>query len=219
MLAQRHVRETKTNPPSQFFYPNTFGRIVLMAMEEIMGRHGVNAVLNLASLRHLVNNYPPNNLNLEFGFDEFGVIQETVDKIFGVRGGRGLALRAGRETFKRGVKELGPILGIADLMFRPFPLGMKMKIGLDNFARTFNTLTDQIVRVEEASNKYYWVIERCAVCWNRKTEAPCCHLAVGILEQASYWVSNGKNFRVEEIKCIAKGDATCTIAIDKQPMV
>jgi predicted hydrocarbon binding protein len=219
MLAQTELLETRARPPAHYFYPNTFGRIVLLAMEEIMGRHGVNAVLNLAHLRHLVNNYPPNNLNLEFSFDEFGAIQETLDKIFGVRGGRGLALRAGRETFRRGVKELGPILGIADLVFRPFPLGMKMKIGLDNFARTFNTLTDQVVRLEETTDKYLWVIERCAVCWQRTTETPCCHLAAGILEEASYWVSNGRNFRVQEIKCIAAGDATCTIAIDKKPLV
>jgi predicted hydrocarbon binding protein len=204
---------------SGYYYPNKFGRIVVMAMEEIMGRHGVNAVLNLAQLRHLVNELPPNNLELGFRFAELGAIQETLDKMFGVRGGRGLALRAGRETFKRGVKELGPILGIADLAFRAFPLAIKIKIGLDVFAETFNKLTDQVVRLEEAETQYLWVIERCPVCWGRKTTAPCCHLAVGILQQASFWVSNGKNFRVEEVACIARGDATCTITIDKKPLL
>lgn len=54
--------------PKNYYYPNKMGRIVLVAMEEIMGHHGVNAVLNLARLSHLVNNYPPNNLQLGFTF-------------------------------------------------------------------------------------------------------------------------------------------------------
>jgi predicted hydrocarbon binding protein len=201
-----------------YFYPTKFGRIVLMAMEEILGRHGVNAVLNLAQLGHLVNDFPPNNLELGFRFAELGAIQESVDQLFGQRGGRGLALRAGRETFIRGLKELGPILGIADLAFRAFPLAIKMRIGLDVFAETFNKLTDQIVRLEESESQHLWIIERCPVCWGRRSEAPCCHLAVGILQQASTWVSNGKRFRVEEIACVARGEANCVITIDKKAL-
>jgi hypothetical protein len=37
-------------------------------MEEVMGRNGVNAVLNLASLSSLVENYPPDNTSLGFAF-------------------------------------------------------------------------------------------------------------------------------------------------------
>ena len=45
--------------PSGYYYPNLMGRIYLEAMEEIMGRNGLNAILNLASLPHLIDNYPP----------------------------------------------------------------------------------------------------------------------------------------------------------------
>ena len=93
----------------QLYYPNKMGRIVLTAMENITGRHGVNAILNLAKLHHLVNNYPPNNLDLGFTFEEFSAIQQTIEEMYGVRGGRGLALRAGRETWKYALKEFMPI--------------------------------------------------------------------------------------------------------------
>jgi hypothetical protein len=53
----------------KLYYPNKMGRIVLTAMENIMGRHGVNAILNLAQLHNLVDNYPPNNLDLGFTFN------------------------------------------------------------------------------------------------------------------------------------------------------
>jgi bacteriochlorophyll 4-vinyl reductase len=202
----------------QYYYPNKMGRIVLIAMEEIMGHHGVNAVLNLAQLRHLVNNYPPNNLELGFTFNEFSAIQQTLDDMYGVRGGRGLAMRAGRETWKYALKEFMPVLGITDLAVRTLPLGIKIKIGLDIFAQTFNKFSDQRVRLGEDDRHYIWIIERCPVCWQRASLTPCCHLAVGLLEQALDWVSKGRRFRVEEVKCVAKGDDTCTILISKKPI-
>ena len=201
-----------------FYYPNKMGRIILLAMEEVMGRNGVNAVLNLAKLKHLVNNYPPNNFDQQFPFEEVGAIQRALDEMYGPRGGRGLALRAGRMCFKFGIKEFGPVLGIADLAFRLLPLGMKLKVGFEVFAETFNKFTDQVVRLSEDETRFLWVIERCPVCWGRQTDYPCCYLAVGILQESLCWVSGGKNFHVEEITCIAKGDPTCTIIIDKQPL-
>ncbi|MCP4426803.1 MAG: 4-vinyl reductase [Chloroflexi bacterium] len=203
----------------EYYYPNKMGRIVLTAMEEIMGRHGVNAILNLAHLQHLVNNYPPNNLRLGFTFSEFSAIQQTLDDMYGVRGGRGLALRAGRETWKYALREFMPVLGITDLAFRTLPLGIKIKIGLDVFAETLNKFTDQRVRLGEDERGFLWIIERCPVCWQRKSEAPTCHLAVGLLEQSLDWVSRGRRFGVEEVSCIAVGDETCTILISKKPLL
>lgn len=206
-------------PKKNYYYPNKMGRIVLTAMEEVTGRHGVNAILNLGKLNHLVNNYPPNNLERGFAFSEFSQIQQTLDDMYGIRGGRGLALRAGRETWKYALKEFMPILGITDLAVRTLPLGIKIKIGLDIFAETFNRFSDQKVRLGEDERGYLWIIERCPICWQRTSSTPCCHLAVGLLEQALDWVSKGRRFRVEEVDCIAKGDTTCLIVISKKPVV
>ena len=60
-----------------------------------------------------------------------------------------------------------------------------------------------------------WFIERCPVCWQRKTDHPSCNLAVGILQEALYWISGGKHFNVEETECIAQGAPACKIVIDK----
>ena len=219
------MTEVKEKSPQQesttrlkYYYPNKMGRIILLAMEDVMGRNGVSAVLHLARLRHLVNNYPPNNLDLRFSFDEVGAIQQALDDMYGPRGGKGLALRAGRACFKYGIKEFGAVLGMADLAFRLLPLGMKLKVGFNAFAETFNKFTDQIVRLEEESDRFLWIIERCPVCWGRRSNVPCCHLAVGILQEGLYWVSGGKNFHVEEIECIACGDPSCHIIIMKKPL-
>ena len=201
-----------------YFYPNRGGRIVLTAIEDIIGPHGVNALLNLAHLSHLVNNYPENDLSLGFSFADFGALQESIELMFGQRGGQGLSLRAGRETFKYLLKDFMPVMGIADLATRALPLGIKMKIGLNVFAESFNKLTDQVVRLGEDRSSYFWTIERCPVCWNRRTESSCCHLAVGLLEQSLFWLSNGKRFSVTEVECFAAGHANCLITIDKKPI-
>ena len=83
--SQAGQSEVTPDPPVgvSYYFPNRMGRIVLTAMEDIMGFHGVNATLNLANLPHLVNNYPPNNLDRAFMFSDLSSIQEAVDDIFG----------------------------------------------------------------------------------------------------------------------------------------
>ncbi len=204
--------------PGQYFFPNKMGRIVLLAMEEVMGRNGVNAILNLARLQHRIENYPPNDFDEEFSFDELGRLLQALDEMYGPRSGRGLARRTGRACLKIGIKDFGPMLGIADMAFRVLPLGMKLRIGFEVLGEMFNRFTDHLVRLGEDKQYYHWIIERCGVCWGRKSDSPCCHLAVGILEEGLYWISGGRNFYVEEVSCIAAGDSTCTILIGKQPL-
>ena len=110
------------------------------------------------------------------------------------------------------------MLGIADLAFRLLPLGMKLKVGINTLAETFNKFTDQVVRLEEDEENFIWTIERCPVCWGRTVDAPCCHAAVGILQEGAHWLSGGKSFRVEEVECTAAGDPACKILIGKRPI-
>ncbi len=205
----------ETQPPA-YFYPNKMGRIILLAMEEIIGRNGVNAVLNLAELQGLINNYPPNNLDMRFSFENLSRIMVTLEALYGVRGGQGLALRTGRASFKYGLREFGPILGITDLSFRLLPLQMKLQVGAEAFAQAFNRFTDQDVSLEGDEQHLYWHIERCPLCWGRSTESPVCQLAAGTLQEALHWVSGGKYFEVEETACIARGDPACTFSVLKQ---
>lgn len=204
--------------PTQHFFPSKMGRIILLAMEDVMGRNSLNAILNLARLSHYVEAYPPNNFSKTVSFDEVGRLLQALDEMYGPRGGRGLARRAGHACFRFGVQDFGPLLGIADLTFRVLPMGMKLKVGFEVLAQTFNKFTDHVVRLEEDEQYVYWVMERCGACWGRASDAPCCHLAVGILEEGLYWVSGGKSFYVEEVSCVAAGDPTCTISIGKRPL-
>jgi predicted hydrocarbon binding protein len=213
-----NTNDQSTGGTVQYFFPNKMGRIVLLSLEEAMGLNGINAILNLARLQHRIGSYPPNSFDKEFSFEELGRISQALDEMYGPRSGRGLARRAGRACFRRGVKDFGPVLGIADLAFRVLPLGIRLKVGFEVLAETFNKFTDHQVHLEEDEQYFHWSIQRCGVCWGRVTDSPCCHLAVGILEEGVYWMSGGRNFYVEEVSCIAAGDQECDILVSKRPL-
>mgnify|MGYP005835943683 CR=1 FL=1 len=188
----------------QYFWPNKMGRMFLLALEDVMGKNGVNAVLHLAKLKHLVNHYPPNNLDLGFSFEEMSGINKALEDMYGSRGGRGLAIRAGRAGFKYALKDFGSLLGMADLAFRLLPLGMKLKVGLNAMADTFNKFTDQRVTLEEEADHFVYIIDRCPVCWGRHADEPACHAATGLLQETMHWISGGKMFYIEETSCAAE---------------
>ena len=206
------------NQASAFYYPNRMGRIILESMEEVVGRNGLNAALNLAGHSQLIGNYPPSDNQPAFSFETLGGLLEKLEQAYGPRGGRGLAVRIGRSIFKYGMREFGPQLGLAETAFRLLPLHTKIRMGGQALADLFNNETDQRVRIEEQDGKLLWVIERCPLCWGRRTNDVICHLAVGLLQESLYWVSGGKIFNVEETLCIARGDPTCTIEIDQTPL-
>ena len=206
------------NALATYYYPNRMGRIILLSMEEVMGRNGVNALLKLASLPSLIENYPSDNTESAFPFSTVSNLTEMLEQAYGPHGGRGLSLRIGRACFNYGVRQYSTQLGLTEMAFRLLPLPTKLHAGASAFAELFNNFPDQRVRVEDDDGKILWHIERCPLCWERKSQDPVCHLAVGLLQEALYWLSGGKVFNVEEKTCIAAGDQTCTIVIDQSPI-
>lgn len=204
--------------PEELFYPNQMGRTILLSMEEVMGKNGVHAILKLASLSSMIGNYPPDDKERSFSFSTLSTMTDTLEQVYGPHGGRGLALRIGRACFNNGVRHYGAQMGITEMAFRLLPLQAKVNAGAKAFAELFNVFTDQKVRVEDDDEKLFWHIEQCPLCWGRSAHEPVCHLAVGLLQEALYWLSGGRVFDVEEVTCIATGDETCTIVIDKSPV-
>ena len=119
---------------SGFYYPNLMSRIYMQALEEVMGKSGVNALLNLATLPELIGNYPPANLDREFDFSDFSAIGRSLEEMYGPRGGLGLGVRAGRAAFAEGLSKFGATAGVADLAFKVLPTGTKLKVGLKAMA-------------------------------------------------------------------------------------
>ena len=204
---------------SGFYYPNKFGLIILKSLEDVMGKNGLNAILNLANISHYADSYPPDNLEKGFDFSELSAIGLALEDMYGPRGGRGLALRAGRATFSDSLKNFGALAGVADLAFVVLPLEAKLRIGLSAFSKMFVQLTDQVTSVEEKDGEFIWTIRKCPCCWGRHhEEKPVCYISTGLLLESLKWVSGGNEFRVNESKCLAVGDEVCEFVIPKAPI-
>lgn len=200
------------------YFPNRLGRVILFAFEEVMGKNGLNSILNLASLSSLIGNYPPEDDKRAVPLETLSLLQSTLELGYGPHAGHGLALRAGRVFFSHGLRTFGPELGLHDTSFRFQPPDLKMMSVLNTLKDFFNRHTDQIVSVNESDIKIFWQVEHCSLCWGRQGTEPLCQFTVGMLQEALYWVSGGKFYNVVEETCIAQGDPACLIVIDRIPL-
>lgn len=209
----------KTPEPSGYYYPNRFSHIVFDALEEIMGRNGLNAILNMAGLAHFIDNPLPDNMEKGFDFADISALNQALEEMYGPRGGRGLQLRLGRVLFAQGLANFGALVGASDLAFRVLPLQAKLKAGLPAVAKVFDSLSDQTSFVRDpGGDHYHYVIERCSMCWGRKVERPGGFIAAGIIEEALRWLSGGRTFRVDQISCMSMGEPNCTFQVYKAPI-
>lgn len=211
---------TEARSGSGLYYPNRMALITIKALEEVMGKNGVNAILNMANLSELINNYPPDNLDRAFDFTDFTALNVALEEMFGPRSGRGLAFRAGRACFAHGLKNFGDLAGAGDLAFRILTLQTKLKAGLPALANIFNQVSDQETSVEEHETEYHYIIHKCPLCWKRKAKdgKPVGDLAIGVLREALNWVSAGREFQVVESECIATGGKVGRFVIPKEPI-
>ncbi len=201
----------------QYFYPNIWGRSIITSAEEILGKNGVNALLNFAGLQAYIDNYPPDNIAKGFPFSHVARIQQGLYDMYGAKGARVFAIRGGEETFQHSLSKYDKVQKAARAAMGLGSTDVRAKLGLQFFSKFFNTVSDQVVRIDEDDNYYYWVIERCPMCWERQSAEPVCHLGVGVLKAAANWATE-RNFRVQEIKCTAMGAEACVYAMDKQPI-
>ncbi len=199
-------------------YPNKIGRLTFVSLEEVMGVNGVKALLRLAELPQYIDSYPPNDLKKEFPFEAIAATSVALGTMYGPRGARGLELRMGRVAFTLGLKEFGPLLGMADLALKLMPVTMKLKIVLNATAQTFDRFSDQSSHVEEEKDKFVYHITRCSNCIGRQDPGLYFFMARGILEEATAWVSGGRRFAVEQCSCIASGASSCAFNISKEPL-
>jgi hypothetical protein len=206
---------TPTEEVQEFYYPNLWARLVLVSAEEILGEKGVATLLNLAGTPELIGNYPPENTHKEFPFSKFSKIQKAFWEMFGSRGARVFATRAGEQTLDFGLDQFGAVAKAAQAAMQMGSLESRIRVGIQFFAKFFNAVSDQKVHVNEDENYWYWVIERCPMCWQRTAEDAQCYLGVGVLQAAAKWASNGVRFRVSPTACIAQGAKEGIIQIEK----
>ena len=206
-------------PKSGLALPNRLARTTLLVLQSMLATNELQALLEAAHLPHLIDTYPLANLARGFDFADYAAINQSLEDMYGGRGSRSLALRAGRTIFAELMNDFGPLVGNSAAAFRLLPLTMKLNLALPAMARIYNEISDQNTQVEKHPHAFHYLIEHNPVCWGRSGEnGPVCFLQVGILQEALHRISGGHEFRVDEAECLAAGAKACRFILMKEPL-
>jgi hypothetical protein len=96
----------------KFFYPNRWWRLVLTSAEEIVGDKGMAALLNMAKIPEYIGNYPPNDMERGFTFEQVSHLQQAIWDMYGPRGAR-------RAQGSRPSPMVCRTLGLLQMLLRP----------------------------------------------------------------------------------------------------
>jgi hypothetical protein len=201
----------KTIPDSGLKYPNSFVYNLLKSLEDVLGKNGVKAILNLSGQSSMINNYPPDNMNPEIDIARYSMIMGALDDMYGDRGAQALALKAGNMLFIETMQDKDP-LGVGTDEYKAKPIEEKIERGLI-MIKSFVTKTAITSIPRTADGQFLYEVENCAVCYGRETKVPRCHLNVGLLQAVVRYSTNGLELPVTQIKAHSCGDPDCEYVI------
>lgn len=216
--------------PSGLYYPNRFARYFFSAMEDVMGKNGVAALLTLTGLEQFINQLPADTLERSFDFAYMATLSQGLEEMYGGRGGRGIALRIGRAWMAQGLKTFGALGGMSDPAFRALPLPERAQLGLAALGNLFTRFSDQRSRVEtgagagagdgdgDGKKSSRFVVEPSPMAWGRTADRPVCHALTGVLQEGLRWASNGYEYHVYETECRATGSESCVFVVNHKPI-
>jgi hypothetical protein len=199
-------------------HPYYFGRIILLAIEEILGVQEAADLLDHARLLRPFKGSGTEKAGAKFPFKYILQLQDALTEAYGPRAGAGLSMRIGRASLKYSLREFGTQLGITSMDFRLLPFPRRLNSGCEALAGLFNSTTDLRIDQKSDSKQICWQFEPGIPDPKKPGREPCCPLMSGFLQEAFSWMSGGRSFQVEEKYKIAAGAITCTIVVDRTPL-
>jgi hypothetical protein len=205
--------------PSKEKLPNQIITLALTTFDEIIGVNGTKSLLNYTGLQKFIGNYPPYNLDAEQDLQDFTGLTTGLFEIMGVKGARPIMFRSGMRGF--------------EVMREKFPSLWNME-HVQPSERTPERLFDEFVRIQRIviagsaqifgdifkiyENDEGFVLENhdCYWCKGMKADEPVCYGSCGFNYSVGKWVM-GKEIKVDEPLCHAKGDPFCKFVMHRPP--
>jgi hypothetical protein len=191
---------------------NSLVRQALTSAQEVMGDNGLNTVLRTCGLERYIGNFPPNDLEPSIQASQYAKFNEAIEAFYG-RGGKGILRRIGKASFQYGVREQSALLGVAGVALKLLPERQRIKFILNAVADALKKTNPAVdARLDDSGDRLAYVESTCAICKDRHSQTPICHLYVGSLGEAVLWAT-GREFEITETHCVAKGDPYCRFEV------
>jgi len=188
-------------------------RAFLLGIEDVLGKHGVEAVLHRANLAQYIGNYPPSTLERGgHSIRYFGQIAQALYDIYGARGSRAIMQRVGHSQAEIGLQENAALVALARLGMKLLPLRQQVKLALEAAAKAINEQIGSEAEIVEEGEFLYYQARNCSYCIDWKSDAPVCFAVVGFLHRLLQNITGGTE-KIEEVMCRAKGDEVCRFRV------
>jgi hypothetical protein len=198
-------------------YPPRLVTALFNALQQTAGPSSLGSVLDAAGLSR---DLPTDPKTLETGLDfaEVAAFSEALETLYGVRGGRGIALRMGNALFALGLRDYGALRGVMSPQFQRLPLEQQAQVGLVGLAQIFSHISGQTSQVEDHGTTLAFVANPSPFAWGRTSDEPVCHVLTGILQASLRRATDGHEFVVYETACQAAGANQCVFRVNKKPV-
>ncbi len=190
--------------------PNKLIRSYLLALQDLLGKNGVNAVLNVSGLAAWIENFPPEDDTRAITYEDFSRIQASIEDIYGDRAGQNLSRQAAHNSFASvGASQIDS----SETDLSGEGKSATIKQALNNFVSIFDpdgsgdvgwTGTDEEIAIH---------FDVCPNCVGRETESPICKACAGWIEGLLDMMAAGDEIKVNNTTCRAVGDSKCTFVI------
>lgn len=192
--------------------PNRRVRSLMSAMQDVIGRNGLNASLRLAGLTRIINTLPPDDAGTELRAAEYASLIQAIETQYG-NGARGQLNRVGHVSFNYLLATEPFIWRWIALTNQLLPFQQRLRRALNQLARQLAEPGEGIALHRDEGRLIFSdslsdnTVGRMAVA---ATEV--CWVTVGQLRACCYWAT-GREYNVAEVTCRAKGDTLCNFEI------
>lgn len=193
--------------------PNRRARCLLLAVQEVMGRNGLNATLNLAGLQRYIGNTPPANTKSELRASEYSALLQSIEAQYG-SGARVQLIRIGQEIFQQSLA-LDPVAwNLLAFTNRFLPTEQRIQRSLEQLARQMAEPDGNVV-VKQEGERFVLTDATSDGTYGRKGGHEVCWQTTGEIQECVRWAT-GYSYDVAEETCQAKGEAACEFVIGER---
>lgn len=191
----------------------------LETVQSIVGPNGLKSVLNYAHLQQYIDNFPPNNDDLEIPLKDLQTLYSSLFELFGSKGTRSLQIRVGREAARISIEERPQIAKPVKLAAHLLSESRKMRLTLEKFIeqieQRFGYSSDlSPIKLREDEDYFYIIDKKWFESEGRSSQTPVCGFLTGMFQHLIQWIT-GHEHEVEEVECRAMGDPADVFRIEK----
>jgi predicted hydrocarbon binding protein len=197
--------------------------ILFTQVDEMMGRRSLIMLLRQAGLSEYIDDVPPMDDTPSITVEAYSSLLANIYDIFGAKGARPIFLRGGRLGAAELRRQRPAQFAVAGTALRLLPSAKRMQIVLDKLADQGTEMYGAAYQLDEKGNAFFLNIAGCPYCaeisrrsleQNKAISKPVCHIPAAIIDEMMEWTTGQKHL-VEEVACIAVGDAACRFRVAK----